>query len=72
MEASTRVTPFAAVTGTLWLSSPNISHSKVPKVNSRYMTSDMEEVSFVFIVFMAWGTKEIVVQNAATSPHTVI
>jgi hypothetical protein len=44
----------------------------VPKVNIIYMDKDIEEVSLVRMVFIAWGKNEVVVKNAATNPQIVI
>jgi len=49
-----------------------MSHISVPNVNIRYINNDMDEVSFVLIVFTACGTKDAVVQNAAIKPEAVI
>ena len=72
MAAKIRVTKLAAVTGILLLSAPNSNHKNVPSVNNPYMESEMPDVSFVRMVLIAWGNKESVVQNAATSPIIVI
>jgi hypothetical protein len=72
MEAKTRVTLLAVVTGILLLSSPYKSHRKVPMVNTVYIDRDMAEVSFVFMVLMACGINETVVLKAARRPISVI
>lgn len=67
----TRVTALAATIGMLWVNRPNKSQSRVPKAKSEYINKDIPEVSFVCMVLMAWGKKEIVVQTAATSPNSI-
>ncbi|HYM95301.1 MAG TPA: hypothetical protein VET23_14275 [Chitinophagaceae bacterium] len=62
---------FAAMMGMLELNKPNKSHNEVPKAKSEYMYNDMPEVFFVFIVFIACGRKEVVVQTAAANPKMV-
>ena len=49
-----------------------MSQSRVPKVNRAYIDRDMLWVSFVRMVFIAWGRKEKVVQAAASRPTRVI
>lgn len=63
-----RVIPFASDTGKLWLAIPYINHISVPRVNKIYIDREMEEVSLVRMVFIAWGKKEEVVRQAATKP----
>jgi len=41
-------------------------------VNKIYIDKEIDEVSFVRIVFIACGRNEVVVKNAATSPETAI
>ena len=65
MLANIKVITLATATGKLWLINPYISHKNVPAVNSMYMYSDMPEVSFVCMVFIACGKKETVVPKAA-------
>lgn len=67
----TNVTALAATIGMLWVNKPNKSHNSVPKAKREYMNKDIPEVSFVCIVLMAWGKKEIVVQTAAASPNSI-
>lgn len=69
---NTKVTALARVTGRLRLNNPNRSHIKVPNVNHKYMANEMDAVSLVLMVFIACGTKETVVQKAATRPTAVI
>ncbi|GAC1417712.1 MAG: hypothetical protein NVS1B13_01660 [Flavisolibacter sp.] len=66
------VTPFARLTGILWLQTPNISHINVPNVKIEYMDAEIADVSLVRIVFKACGKKDIVVQKAAKKPAAVI
>jgi hypothetical protein len=61
----------AMLTGKLLVSKPYISHNKVPVVKTVYIDRDMPDVSFVFMVLMAWGTNEMVVPKAASSPSKV-
>ena len=72
MAAKMNVTEFATVTGMLPLSKPYNNQNNVPLVNNAYMYSEMPEVSFVFMVLIACGRKETVVQNAAISPRMVM
>ena len=62
----------ASHTGTLCVNKPYTSHITVPNVNSRYILSEIAEVSRVLIVFTACGKKESVVQKAATIPEIKI
>jgi hypothetical protein len=72
MSEKTSVTALAAIMGILNVNKPNRSHKNVPKANREYMGNDKEEVSFVLIVLIAWGKKEIVVLTAAHKPMIVI
>ena len=58
----------ANATGRLGVMMPYINHINVPKVNTAYMDKDIPDVSFVRMVFMACGKKEMVVLKAATKP----
>ena len=58
----------ATVTGLLFEKMPKVSHSTLPAENKIYIESEIPEVSFVLIVFIACGRKETVVQNAARKP----
>ena len=49
-----------------------MNHINVPKVNKTYINKEIEDVSLVRIVFIAWGKNEVVVKNAATNPVVVI
>ena len=62
----------AIITGILSLKMPKIIHNSVPAVNNKYMYRDMPEVSFVRMVLIACGKKEVVVQKAAAKPMIVI
>lgn len=66
------MTILAARTGIFPLNAPNKSHKKVPIVNTRYIFSDIPDVSFVLIVLIACGKKEVLVQNAAARPSNVM
>lgn len=68
----TRVTALAATIGMLWVNRPNKSQSRVPKVKSEYINKDIPEVSFVCMVLMAWGKKEMVVHIAAPDPNSMV
>ena len=72
MTAKTKVTALASVTGKLSLKMPNSSHNKVPVANREYMDNEIPFVSFVRMVLMACGRKEMVVQQAATKPTSVV
>jgi hypothetical protein len=37
-------------------------------VNTAYMDNEIPEVSFVLMVLMAWGKKDMVVEKAAMKP----
>lgn len=63
--------PLANSTGMLEVKRPNKNQSRVPNANNAYMLSDIPEVFFVLIVFIACGKKEIVVHKAAASPRMV-
>ena len=62
----------AAVTGMFAVNNPNNNHSNVPNAKREYIDKDIPEVSFVRMVFMACGKKEVVVQTAAAKPIIVI
>ncbi len=70
--AKTRVIPLAVNMGILLLNNPNRNHSIVPKAKREYINSDMPPVSFVRMVFMAWGRKDTVVKAAAANPKIVM
>jgi hypothetical protein len=72
IEASTNINPFASQTGRLLEANPYINHISVPGVNKIYMDKEMEEVSFVRMVFIAWGKKDVDVKTAAHKPITDI
>jgi hypothetical protein len=72
IAAKANVMALATVTGVLPLNIPNNSQSTVPVVNNRYIDKEMPVVSFVRMVFTAWGKKDEVVQNAAAKPMMVI
>jgi len=65
MLAKNKVTMLAKATGTSALAIPYIIQHKTPTENSVYMTNDMLLVSLVRMIFMACGTKDIVVSTAA-------
>jgi hypothetical protein len=65
MLAKRNVIAFATATGKLPLMIPYISHNKVPIVKKAYINNDIPDVSFVRIVLIACGKKEMVVPNAA-------
>ena len=44
----------------------------MPNVNKEYMAEEIAVVSLVRIIFIACGTKDIVVQNAAVIPANAI
>ena len=54
------------------VNNPYRNQSSVPKAKREYIESEMPVVFFVWIVFIACGKKEIVVQNAAPNPIKVI
>ena len=64
--------PLATLTGRLLLNKPYNNHNRVPSVNTVYMDREMPLVSLVLMVLMAWGRKEMVVQNAAARPRRVM
>jgi len=66
------VMALAMDTGRLEERSPNINHSKVPKVNRAYIDKEMPETFLVLMVSMACGIKEAVVPQAAARPSMVI
>jgi len=47
------------------------SHKNTPNTNIEYIINDMPDVSFDFITFKAWGTKENVVRTAAIIPIVI-
>ena len=63
-----KVIPFARTTGMSLIRIPYINHKKIPVVNIAYIPNDKSLVCFSFIVFIACGKNEIVVQIAATNP----
>jgi len=58
----------AKITGTFLINKPYPAQAIVPNMKRLYMPREIEEVSLVFIVFITCGTKDIVVQKAATAP----
>ena len=64
--------PFARIIGRSFIKIPYKNHRKTPVVNTVYIPKDKSLVCLVFIVFIACGKKEIVVQVAATNPSNVI
>lgn len=72
MVANTSVIPFAIIMGISLLPIPYNNQSKVPEANNAYIPSEMPEVFLVWMVLMAWGIKEMVVQVAAIKPRMVI
>ncbi len=68
IKASTAVMAFAISTGRSLENNPYRNQRIVPVVKMIYMYNEMPEVSFVLIVLIACGKKEIVVQNAAANP----
>ena len=72
INANTKVTAFAIRTGILLLNNPNKNHNKVPNVKSEYINNEIPEVSFVRIVLIACGKKDVVVNMAAANPTNVI
>ena len=72
VAANIQVTAFAKITGRLWVKNPYKNQVKVPNVKMEYMEREIEEVSRVLMIFQAWGTKDMVVQNAAKSPAAAI
>lgn len=65
------MTALATATGRLSLSIPKSSHSNVPDEKSKYINREILCVSFVRMVLIAWGTKDIVVNAAAAKPKIV-
>lgn len=70
--AKIKVTALATMMGKLLLTIPKRNHSKVPVANSEYIKSDMPLVSLVWIVLIACGRKDAVVNTAAAKPKIVI
>ncbi len=70
--ASIKVIVLAMIIGILPLTKPYTSHISVPNVNSEYITDDMDVVSFVLMVLIAWSIKEAVVQAAAIIPIPIM
>lgn len=64
--------PFERITGKFLIKIPYKNHIKTPVVNTVYIPNDRPLVCLVFIVFIACGKYEIMVQVAATNPSTVI
>jgi hypothetical protein len=62
----------AMATGRLLAVIPYMSHKRVPRVKSAYMGNEIPEVSFVRMVFTAWGKNEKVVPQAAQYPIMAI
>ena len=72
ITAKTRVILFAKIIGRLWLSNPYIIQRKVPRVKKAYIENDIPFVCLVWIVCIACGRNEKVVQTAASNPIIVI
>lgn len=72
ITAKINVIPFAISTGKLSEANPYENQSNVPNAKSEYMDNEIAEVSFVLIVFIACGRNDVVVQNAADKPSSVI
>src|SRR3989344_2674696 len=72
LEVKINVIEFAKIIGESLVKIPYKSHKKIPVVNTIYIPSDKSLVCFVFMVFIACGKYEIVVQTAAASPNNVI
>ena len=70
--AKSSVMALATRMGILLLYNPNRNHSKVPVAKSEYINNDIPLVSFVWIVFIACGRNEAVVNKAAAKPKIVI
>lgn len=51
---------------------PCIHHANTPNTNMVYIPKEMLEVSFVRITWIACGTKDTVVKNAAIGPNIAI
>lgn len=66
------VTALATTTGILLVSKPKSNHPTVPNAKREYINSEMPEVSFVRMVFIACGRNDTVVKKAAAKPITVI
>lgn len=71
-SAKTMVTALATTTGILLVSKPKSNHPTVPNAKREYINSEMPEVSFVRMVFIACGRNDTVVKKAAAKPITVI
>jgi len=67
-----RVIPFARITGRSLIKIPYTNHKNTPVVNTEYIPIDKSFTCLVFIVFIACGKNEMVVQVAATNPSMVI
>lgn len=72
MTASANVTALAIIIGMLLLTKPYTNHISVPNVKRAYITTDIDPVSLVLMVFTAWGINDTVVQHAATIPVLMI
>ena len=72
MDANSKVTALAIITGILWLKSPKRNQSKVPPAKREYIDSDIPLVSLVRMVLIACGRKDEVVDIAAAKPKIVI
>jgi hypothetical protein len=68
ITAKQNVITFAPINAISLIFIPWSIHKKTPKTNIAYIIKDMPDVSFVFITFNAWGTKENVVNTAANIP----
>jgi isopentenyl diphosphate isomerase/L-lactate dehydrogenase-like FMN-dependent dehydrogenase len=68
VNASIRVTAFAAMTGMSPIRMPYMSHNRTPVQKMEYMPRERSSADFVFQVFMTWGIKAIVVKVAAVNP----
>ena len=69
---NTKVIPLAKIMGRSPIKIPYNNHRNIPIVNNEYIPKDRSSVCLVFIVFIACGKNEMVVQAAATRPITVM
>jgi hypothetical protein len=58
----------AIATGQLSAMMPYIIHKSVPAVKKLYISKEIPDVSFVWMVLTAWGIKDTVVPKAARYP----
>lgn len=68
ITAKIKVTKLARSNGKSFVKIPYNSQQKTPTVNIRYITREIDFVSFSLMVFNAWGKKEKVVRKAAMYP----